>query len=856
MNIFIGLVLAVLAGQSAAQSNCNYILTDGMGGFSSPNFPSNYDNDLNCHWYIILPEDVPINLTFTSFLTESSLDIVRVYNGLNVSSSTLLLEWSGKALPPPVSSTGGVMLITFTTDSSNVLSGFQASYTAPTSQSPGCNYILTSATGTLNSPNYPNNYENDLKCQWFIIQDDKVNLTFTSFDVEQDYDFVKIYDGPNVWSPLLLTISGKVPPPPIVSSGNALLVVFTSDDTGVYPGFQATYSTATPPPPDCNFVLTDSDGKFTSPNFPDNYFNNLNCQWGIVVGDKARITLTFDSFDSEFSVDTVKVYDGRTTSSPLLLVHSGAEIPPAVESSGQILLVVFTTNGEITRPGFQAKYFSAVDCNYLLTSTSGVFRTINYPGNYENDLDCKWNFLIQENIKINLTFNTFDTEGLVDYVRVYDGPSTLYPLLLETSGVRVPPPVISSRNSLLVTFTSDYRFPYPGFEAVYSAAAPQWTNCNFLLTDSQGELSSPNYPTTSYEDNLNCRWLITVPSNLKVSLVFDSFWTEVNKDVVEIFDGADTTAPLLLTNSGQVIPSPIVSSGNQLLVAFTTNEIGTLPGFHASYTTEDPENPSCTTVLTGSSGTFSSPNYPFNYDNNVNCQWRIIIQPTANEQSYIQLRFDSFDTQISYDFIRVYNGPTTSSPLLLVHSGPSIPPPVLSSGGNLLIVFTSDSSVTARGFQASYSLLTCLSGLGDNSWCTKLPSPQFYDRCHCFSAVGRTWATSQAFCSTYQMALVSVETEEENDLIVSELNSRGFQANKNGANTFWTSGSDAANEKQFVWTATGQPFDYTNWAAGSPDNTASHDYVGMNAGATAQWNDLANNNIGRNIFTICESNQN
>ena len=85
---------------------------------------------------------------------------------------------------------------------------------------------------------------------------------------------------------------------------------------------------------------------------------------------------------------------------------------------------------------------------------------------------------------------------------------------------------------------------------------------------------------------------------------------------------------------------------------------------------------------------------------------------------------------------------------------------------------------------------------------------------------------------------------------------KGFQANKNGANTFWTSGSDAANEKQFVWTATGQPFDYTNWAAGSPDNTASHDYVGMNAGATAQWNDLANNNIGRNIFTICESNQN
>ena len=48
-----------------------------------------------------------------------------------------------------------------------------------------------------------------------------------------------------------------------------------------------------------------------------------------------------------------------------------------------------------------------------------------------------------------------------------------------------------------------------------------WKDCNFLLTDSQGELSSPNHPTTSYEDNLNCRWLITVPSNLKVSLVFD-----------------------------------------------------------------------------------------------------------------------------------------------------------------------------------------------------------------------------------------------------------------------------------------------------------------------------------------------
>lgn len=59
-----------------------------------------------------------------------------------------------------------------------------------------------------------------------------INVNFTDFDVEQDYDFLYIYNGPNVNAPLLGTFTGNSLPPSLTSTavGGELTFRFVSDE--------------------------------------------------------------------------------------------------------------------------------------------------------------------------------------------------------------------------------------------------------------------------------------------------------------------------------------------------------------------------------------------------------------------------------------------------------------------------------------------------------------------------------------------------------------------------------------------------------------------------------------------------
>ncbi len=53
---------------------------------------------------------------------------------------------------------------------------------------------MTSAGGTIESPNYPDNYSPDLNCMFTINSPSQtiIQLTFTDFSVEQCCDFVSV----------------------------------------------------------------------------------------------------------------------------------------------------------------------------------------------------------------------------------------------------------------------------------------------------------------------------------------------------------------------------------------------------------------------------------------------------------------------------------------------------------------------------------------------------------------------------------------------------------------------------------------------------------------------------------------
>ena len=104
-------------------------------------------------------------------------------------------------------------------------------------------------------------------------------------------------------------------------------------------------------------------------------------------------------------------------------------------------------------------------------------------------------------------------------------------------------------------------------------------------------------------------------------------------------------------------------------------------------------------TFTAITGTVTDNSGNAGYGNNMSCEK--LIQP-AGAVSVI-LSFNSFATESGYDFVRVYDGSTASSPLLGEFSGTSLPAAVTSTGGSMLIVFTTDGGVVAQGWSATYT---------------------------------------------------------------------------------------------------------------------------------------------------------
>lgn len=71
-----------------------------------------------------------------------------------------------------------------------------------------------------------------------------ISVNFSAFEVENNFDFLYIYDGPSVASPQIAgsPFTGTNSPGAFVSSSGALTFSFTSDNATVAPGFKATYT--------------------------------------------------------------------------------------------------------------------------------------------------------------------------------------------------------------------------------------------------------------------------------------------------------------------------------------------------------------------------------------------------------------------------------------------------------------------------------------------------------------------------------------------------------------------------------------------------------------------------------------
>ena len=220
-----------------------------------------------------------------------------------------------------------------------------------------------------------------------------------------------------------------------------------------------------------------------------------------------------------------------------------------------------------------------------LTWFNGTIEDCSGPkADYANDLNCQWLISPQTEIDsvsyIKLTFERFETESNMDFVRVYDGETTDAPLLGEYSGSNLPAAVSSTGNKMLVVFNSNESGTANGWMATYKAYMPTWCTGMQNYSEPEGSFDdgSANF---QYNNNSVCMWRIQPLYAYSTTLYFDYLDTEAGADVVKVYNLANQQ--LLATVSGNQVPDPIVSPSGQFFITFNTNSNVRGQGWKISY---------------------------------------------------------------------------------------------------------------------------------------------------------------------------------------------------------------------------------------------------------------------------------
>ncbi|NXT27572.1 CUZD1 protein, partial [Syrrhaptes paradoxus] len=231
---------------------------------------------------------------------------------------------------------------------------------------------------------------------------------------------------------------------------------------------------------------------------------NASCVWQIQRNSSQTIRLIFSYFkfapSSSCDTESIRVYDGPSTNSPLLgQVCNNTDAIPILQSSSDSLTFTITTNSEaFTRNFFVFYYYFSPgtnidNCGGQLTGPNGTFTSPNYPAPYPEFAYCIWQIEAPKNSKINLQFTDFflelDKNCQFDFTAVYDGLTTNNGLIGKVCG-RGQPAFESSSNALTVVLSTDYGNSYRGFSAQYtSVPLPRPEQPNTHLTCSSDTMN-------------------------------------------------------------------------------------------------------------------------------------------------------------------------------------------------------------------------------------------------------------------------------------------------------------------------------------------------------------------------------
>ncbi|NNC83590.1 MAG: hypothetical protein HKN79_08430 [Flavobacteriales bacterium] len=385
---------------------------------------------------------------------------------------------------------------------------------------------ITTCAGSIYDSGGPDgDYSNFDSDTLTICSDDPdacLGLAFVLWEVEGgDYDEMFIYDGADTTGTLLGVYDGSVNPGFIEASGTCITLVFVSDFSVTFAGFQIDITCACPSCEDgvqngeelgidcggpdceeCEFVVMNGDLEISSCDetvldngINEEYSNNSNDILTICsVSPGDCVKLDFISFDLEQGYDFVRIYAGADINAPLYGEYTGSFSPGIVEIGTECVTVQFTSDGSVTDPGYEftvscdcptcddgilngqelATDCGGPDCPACTFSTIDEGGTVNgcemtlfdsgLEGNYSENEDLSMSFCSEDGLdSLFVEFQTIQV-GIGDHLYIYEGEGTSGELIADITAAVAWPDFFTSSACVTYRFVSNETGNSQGFE--------------------------------------------------------------------------------------------------------------------------------------------------------------------------------------------------------------------------------------------------------------------------------------------------------------------------------------------------------------------------------------------------------
>ena len=369
-------------------------------------------------------------------------------------------------------------------------------------------------------------------------------------------------------------------------------------------GYTAPPTTPPPPPPPCGGVLTGASGTFQTPNWPETYPVNINCEWKIRLPDLSKLVeirceeqpFGIAGAYPDCSKDHLKFYDGHSTQDDSFGPYCHFTPPNTLTMSSNIAMAVFSAgpSHNPSRRGFKCSFQSAQRpttvppttlpptlppaplCGGMLNSASGSFQTLNWPETYPVDVDCEWKIILPDSskvVEIRCEEEPFSIAGTYpdctkDHLKLYDGHSTQDDSFGPYCHYTPPNTLTMSSNLAMAVFHAgpSHNPSRRGFKCSFQSAQrpttvppttlpptlppttlPPAPLCGGTLNSASGSFQTLNWPET-YPVDVDCEWKIILPDSSKVVEVrceeqpfgIAGAYPDCIKDHLKFYDGHST----------------------------------------------------------------------------------------------------------------------------------------------------------------------------------------------------------------------------------------------------------------------------------------------------------------------------